>query len=259
MIFEHELKVALAAAKEAADAICEFNGTETEIQYKNPIEPVTEADMVADRILSAALLGAFPDYGWLSEESIDSPARLSKDYVWVVDPLDGTREFIAGRPEYCVSVGLVVKEEPVLGVIVNPATGHCFSAVIGAGSTLDGEPIHVSKTVDSATGVTLVSRSESRRNLLTRFDSILTLEPMGGMSHKLCLVAAGHAAATFTRFPRNEWDVAAGIVILQEAGGVMTRLDGSPLRFNQSSPEIVGMAASNNGSHQELLDLVNSV
>jgi len=105
----------------------------------------------------------------------------------------------------------------------------------------------------------LVSRSETRRNLISQYENVLNMVPTGGMSHKLCLVAAGQAGATFTRFPRNEWDVAAGIVILQEAGGVMTRLDGSPLLFNQESPEIVGMAATNGMCHEDFLALVNSV
>jgi myo-inositol-1(or 4)-monophosphatase len=258
-VFTREFRVAVAAAQKAAMAINGFQRSEIEVQYKSPIEPVTEVDMIADRILKEALTEAFPDYGWLSEESLDGPDRLLKSLTWVVDPLDGTREFIAGRPEYCVSVGLVADNEPVLGVIVNPVSGSLFTAITGEGAFLNGAPIHVSDSSQAASYPTLVSRSETRRELLTKYLSVLNLQPTGGMCHKLSLVASGNAGATFTCYPRNEWDLAAGTVILQEAGGVVTRLDGTPLRFNQPSPEIVGIAASNGQCHQELLALINDV
>ena len=249
-----ELTVATAAAMEAAAVIRSHYGRGDAVQYKTPIEPVTEADVLADGILKARLLTAFPGDGWLSEETADDGARVGKRRVWIVDPLDGTREFIAGRPEFCVSVGLAIDGEPALGVIVNPITEECWTACLGGGAHVNGTPIHVSSAETSAS--VLVSRTETRNGLLSAVEGRLPLRAVGGMAYKLALVASGLADATFTTQHRCEWDIAAGLVVVTEAGGRVTSLDGAPFRLNQPSPHIVGLAASNGRCHEAVLEVL---
>src|SRR5262249_17965162 len=104
---------------------------ETEVRFKSPDQPVTDADLAADRILHEMLLGARPEYGWLSEETRDSPERLGRERLWVVDPIDGTNSFVLGIPEFAVSIGLVDRGRPVIGVVYNPATDELYHAVAG--------------------------------------------------------------------------------------------------------------------------------
>ena len=225
-----------------------------EVRYKTPIEPVTEADEIADRVLREGITTAFPEDAWLSEESADDHRRLERSRVWIVDPLDGTREFIVRRPEVMVSVALVVDGQPVVGVCVNPITREIYSAIRGQGAWLDGQQIRVNPSTDYAKENTVVSRSETRRGILRPFESNLSLEPMGGMANKLVAVASGRAVCTFTTQRRCEWDIAAGALILSEAGGQLTTLNGATPQFNQSPPHITGLLGSNGHSHHRLLE-----
>lgn len=254
-MFSRELQIAIEASRAAAAEIKLRYGTNPEVRYKTPIEPVTDADMVADEVLHNRLCDAFPNDGWLSEERADDATRLNCERVWIVDPLDGTREFVAGRPEFMVSVGLCVDGVPVVGVLTNPVTGDIFSAVVGQGATRNGKRIHVSKAVTPSQ--VAVSRSELGRGQLTAFGAELPLEAAGGMANKLALVGAGVADATFTTWPRCEWDVAAGILLVQEAGGRTTRLDGGPITFNCADTRFQGILSSNGILHDALLETVN--
>ena len=253
---ERELEEAVAAAREAAAEILAHYGKGEQVQYKTAIEPVTEADVLADRILRTRLMAAFPGDGWLSEETADDGDRLQKRRVWIVDPLDGTREFIAGRPEFCVSVALAEDGIPILGVIVNPVTSECWSARIGHGAALDGAPIRVRESRELTDVV--VSRTETRGGIMAPFEGRLPLRGVGGMAYKLALVASGRTDATFTTQHRCEWDVAAGAVLVSEAGGRVTGLDGRPLRFNQPSPHLVGVVAANAPVHDALLAVLSA-
>jgi myo-inositol-1(or 4)-monophosphatase len=250
--YEHEHEVACAIASAAAREIAARFKSDMEVRYKTPIEPVTEADEVADRVLRRGIMDAFPNDSWLSEESADNLSRLQNARVWIVDPLDGTREFIAGRPEFMVSVGLVVQGRPTVGVCINPITSEVYSAVAGRGAWLDGSAMQVNKSTELSETPTVVSRSEMRRGLLEPFADILLLEAMGGMANKLMAVASGRACATFTTRRRCEWDLAAGTLILQEAGGALTSLNGGSHVFNQAAPYITGVLGSNGRIHQAM-------
>ncbi len=250
--FDDELKVAIDVGVLAAAAIRERYGGEQIVQYKSPFEPVTEADMVADRILRRDLLSAFPDDGWLSEESADDGARLTCNRVWIVDPLDGTREFVAGRAEFMVSIALCADGEPVVGVIVNPITQEVWAAQKGGGATLDGAPIRVSDVATLADSEVVVSRSETRRGMLEYWTGTFGMRPSGGAANKLVQIADGRSEGTFTRENRCEWDIAGGLLILEEAGGRVTRLDGSRFRFNQERTLFKGIVASNGILHEPL-------
>jgi myo-inositol-1(or 4)-monophosphatase len=204
--------------------------------------PVTEADRAVD----AALARILPrdGEGWLSEESRDDRSRLSRRRVWAVDPLDGTKEFVEGVPEWCVSVGFVEDGRPVAGGIANPATGEQVLGAVGHGVTYNGRPARMSERRDVEGAVVLASRSEVSRGDWDRYRGApFTVKPMGSVAYKMALVAAGVADATWTLAPKHEWDVAAGVALVTAAGGHVRTLDGSPLVFNQERPWLSGLAA----------------
>jgi myo-inositol-1(or 4)-monophosphatase len=204
--------------------------------------PVTEADRAVDAVLARILPRA--GEGWLSEESADDAARLSCRRVWAVDPLDGTKEFVQGVPEWCVSVGLVEDGRPVAGGIANPATGEVVLGGVGLGVTYNGRPARISARPGVEGAVVLASRSEVKRGDWERYRGApFTVKPMGSVAYKMALVAAGVADATWTLAPKHEWDVAAGVALVLAAGGEARTLDGSPLVFNQPRPWLSGLAA----------------
>ena len=142
--FAEELRAAESAAREAGGIIAGLYQGDYRVEEKSRGNPVTTADLNANRAIREILAGQFPDDAWLSEEDADDPKRLDRSRVWIVDPLDGTREFIRGIPEFCVSIGLAVNGSPVLGVIYHPLRRELFDAVRGGGARLNGEPIQVS-------------------------------------------------------------------------------------------------------------------
>lgn len=228
----------------AAEAVRPY--TPGEVAFDTKVErgdPVTEADHAANRVL----LDLLPrdGEGWLSEESADDLARLDKGRVWVVDPIDGTREFVQGIPEWCISIGLVEEGLPVAGGILNPATGELMLGGLGEGVTYNGMPTSVLDTDDLAQATVLASRSETRRGEWERFDGAhFQVEPCGSVAYKMALVAAGRADATFTLVPKSEWDVAAGTALVRAAGGRVTLADGSEPRFNQARPLFPNLVAA---------------
>ena len=195
------LESAIAAAQSAGRCIHSARDAR-QVDRKADASPVTQADRDADEVLRSVLLAA-SDAAWLSEETADSPERLSARRVWIVDPLDGTKEFITGVPEYAVAVALVEDGEPVLGVVHNPVTGETFWAERGGGAVLNGQPIHVAEG-----RVVLASRSETKRGEFTPFED-WEVRPVGSIQYKLALVAAGQGAVTWSRGPKHEWDVCA--------------------------------------------------
>jgi myo-inositol-1(or 4)-monophosphatase len=207
-----------------------------EVLQKGDAGPVTEADRRADTLLRHELTSVY-SAGWLSEETSDSPERLAADAVWVVDPLDGTREFVKGLPEYVVAIGLVDRGLPVLGVIHNPQTGDTFWAQRGAGAFRNGTRVRVAEG-----NRLLASRTEMRRGEFEPFTD-WQVEAIGSIQYKLALIAAGDAAVTLSRGPKHEWDVCAGALIVAEAGGMATDMFGMPLRYNQAFPKVPGILA----------------
>jgi myo-inositol-1(or 4)-monophosphatase len=229
------------------------------VAEKGPDNPVTKADLEANACIRALVAEAFPDDGWLSEETADSTERLARRRVWVVDPLDGTKEFIQHIPEFCVCVALVEAGRPVVAVSYNPATDRLYLAVRGAGTTVNGDPTRVSRTAAVADAVVLASRSEDKRGEWDAFKDRVHVRLTGSVAFKLAELAAGNGDATFTLTPKNEWDICAGTLLVEEAGGRATDLAGAPLVFNQPSPLRPGMIASNGLLHPGLLALIAEV
>ena len=226
----------------ARQVFSRFTAGAIDAEYKIGHDPVTEADRAVDAVLRKELLR--DGEGWLSEESVDDFTRLDKSRVWVVDPLDGTREFVAGIPEFCVSVALVEDGRPVAGGICNPATDEIFLGAIGSGVIRNGKPVQASQRPKLDGALVLASRSEVKRGEWKRFESSnLKIRPMGSVAYKLALVSAGLADVTFTLVPKHEWDVAAGVALVQSAGGFVCTLDGRSLRCNNRDPLLKGLVA----------------
>jgi myo-inositol-1(or 4)-monophosphatase len=182
--------------------------------------------------------------GWLSEESADDHVRLGTRRVWIVDPLDGTREFAAGIPEWSISIGLIEDGLPVAGGVYNPATEEIFLGSLENGVTLNGQPAGVRecKRIDQA--VVLASRSEVSRGEWDHLQNTpFQVSPMGSVAYKLARVAAGLADATWTLVPKHEWDVAAGVALVRAGGGTIITLDGQLPPFNQPEPLFQGLLA----------------
>ena len=232
MNFEQNL--AVEASREAGTCILNYYKADYEIRDKSYHNPVTTADHAANDKLKEILLGEYPDYGWLSEETVDSPDRLDKEYIWIVDPLDGTKEFIEGVSHFVVSIALVKNEQPIMGVLNNPVTEELFTAERGKGAFLNGDQIYCVSKVSVEEMVILNSRSETRRGLWQPYKDVFKeLRPIGRVAYKLGLTAAGKADIFASLRPKNEWDICAGHCIISEAGGKLINLNGNNVIFNQ--------------------------
>jgi myo-inositol-1(or 4)-monophosphatase len=256
-LLESAVLARIQAALERAATIFErFTPGAVEVEYKSGHDPVTEADRAVDQALRSALLQ--DGEGWLSEETADDLNRLRHSRLWVVDPLDGTREFVQGIPEWCVSIAWVQDGEALAGGIFNPATGETFLGSRSTGVMRNNVSVRVSPREKLAGSLVLGSRSEFKRGEWKQFqDGSLVLRPVGSVAYKLALVAAGLADATWTLVPKHEWDVAAGTALVQAAGGVVRNLDGSPVSFNRADPLLPGLIAAGPNLYPEISRLLN--
>lgn len=230
---------ALIAAREALE---EFTPGTIEATMKQGDDPVTAADLKVDEVLREILPQT--GEGWLSEETKDDLSRLDCRRVWIVDPIDGTREFVQGIPEWCVSIGLTEDGRAVAGGILNPATGELYLGAEGLGVTLNGEPVSVSQRRGLEGASVLASRSEVKRGEWERFEGRgFTIMPMGSVAYKLARIAAGQNDATWTLVPKNEWDIAAGVALIHAAGGRARPTEGE-LSLNGRTTLLPGLLAA---------------
>jgi myo-inositol-1(or 4)-monophosphatase len=251
--YDRELLVARDAAL-AAGAILQryFRDGGYQIDSKGKNNPVTTADFEADSELKQILREAFPAYGWLSEETADNDDRLTRERVWIVDPLDGTKEFIKGIPEFVVAIALAEHGVPMMGVTYNPIKDEMFWGARGAGCFLAGNAVTVSDTRALEHSTILASRSETARGEWKAYEGRVTVRPIGSVAYKLALVACGQADATFTLTPKSEWDIASGVALILAAGGRVTDLNGNPVHFNRRNVKTPGFVASNGHLHAQL-------
>jgi myo-inositol-1(or 4)-monophosphatase len=246
------IQSALFAAREVFKR---FTPGAIETEYKMGHDPVTEADRALDAALRKELLR--PDEGWLSEESVDDADRLQNSRVWVVDPLDGTREFVAGIPEFCTSIAMVEDGRPVAGGIFNPATDETIIGSLETGVTYNGEAALASQRQELRGATVLASRSEVKRGEWEAFnDAPFQVRAMGSVAYKLALTAAGRADVTFTLTPKHEWDVAAGAALVLSSGGFVQTLENGELICNRRKPLISGLIAGGPYLQNELLSLL---
>jgi myo-inositol-1(or 4)-monophosphatase len=235
------ISIALDAA---AGVALRFSGSAITVERKQERnDPVTEAD----RALNETLRRMLPkgSEAWFSEETVDDYSRLDARDVWIVDPLDGTREFVEGIPEWVISIAFVREGAAVAGGIANPQTGERFIGSVETGLTYNGKAARVKGTTNLLGAVVLGSRSEVKRGEWKPFEGReFTVRPMGSVAYKLALVSAGLADATWTLVPKNEWDIAAGVALIRAGGGLAySPDDGQSPTFNNRNPLHPGLIA----------------
>lgn len=250
--------LAVTAAQAAGELALGYFGGVIDAWEKGPNNPVCEADLALDRLLHERLLGGRPAYGWLSEETADAPERLGRRRVWVVDPIDGTRDFLRGRTGWAVSVALVEDGVPVVAALCAPARGQLFVAEAGRGATLNGEPIRIGGC--SAVAGCRIPADVSTINATywpEKWDAEAVEKP-NGLALRIAKLAIDEADAFFEGRPMGEWDIAAAALILSEAGGKITDREGAPLRFNKPEPKLRGVIAATPPIHAEVLRRVGN-
>jgi myo-inositol-1(or 4)-monophosphatase len=234
------------ALRIAMELLRRFSATNVETDYKRGGDPVTEADRAANALLREMLVAK--DEGWLSEETEDTVGRLAKRRVWVVDPLDGTKEFLEGIPEWCVSIGLVEDGVAVAGGVANPSTGEIYIGSVETGFVCNvartGPQARTQPPTKDHEVVVLASRSEYKKGRWECYQGqFFGVVPTGSIAGRLARVAAGLADATWTLDARHEWDVAAGVALIRAAGGLAEIARGVEPVFNQVSPRFDRLAA----------------
>ncbi|MBC7504461.1 MAG: 3'(2'),5'-bisphosphate nucleotidase CysQ [Sandarakinorhabdus sp.] len=248
-----DLTLAIEATSAAAVLALRHFHAQSEWWEKSPGNPVSIADLEVDAHLKAALLGARPDDGWLSEETADTDARLAKRRVWVVDPIDGTRDFVRGRTGWAVSVALVEDGVVTFAALAAPARQQLFTAALGQGATCNGLPLRMA-SLPTLAGVRLPMDAA---NLSAPFwpspwPGEVTEKP-NSLALRMAKLASAEADAWVEGRTISEWDVAASALILTEAGGVVSDRHGTALAFNKPAPVFHGIAAANAVLHAEVL------
>lgn len=256
-MYDRELEVAIAAARGAGAIVKRWYEGEYTVQRKENKDPLTEADLESNEFILQSIRSAFPDDGWLSEETRDSAERLGKRRVWIVDPLDGTREFVNRIPEFAVAIALAEAGEAVVGVEYNPVTGDLFAGARGHGVRHQDTPVTPTARTDLRQARVLASRSEDKRGEWDEFRDEMQVDLTGSVAYKLALVAAGLADATFSLTPKNEWDICAGTALILAGGGRVTDRYGKPLRFNQQKTLLPGLIACGPNLYDPILELLD--
>jgi myo-inositol-1(or 4)-monophosphatase len=207
--------------------------------------PVTEADIGVDTFLHVRLSALLPDAAWLSEETADDTLRLSRRFVWVVDPIDGTRAFMTGSPDWAVCVALLDEGTPILGVVHAPAGATTYTAIRGGGALRNGEPIRTS-AIASLTGARIAG-PKPMLDALARRESLIAADKIPSLALRLTRIADGTIDAGLVSPDARDWDLAAADLVLSEAGGQVTTAEGEALGYNREVP-VHGMlmAAGNN-------------
>jgi len=216
--------------------------------------PVSEADLAIDALLRERLL-TIHDAGWLSEETEDDPARLARSEVWVVDPIDGTRAYLAGSPDWAISAALVGAGRPILAALYAPATDELFLSIGGRGATLNGAPIAASRG-DQLAGARFSGAKHRLESLAAVEPRIETAPRVPSLALRLARVASGALDGTLAAPNSHDWDLAAADLLVHEAGGVMTTLTGQLLTYNKPRPVHGALIAAGRARHAALLGII---
>ncbi len=264
-MFQNELDAAVTLAREAGEAALSFYG-DVQVRLKEGGSPVTEADHASNRVIIAGLRDAFPGDAILSEESRDDGSRLGADRVWIVDPLDGTREFLARNGEFSVMIGLAVRGDPVLGVVYRPDGRVLYRAASGQGAVVerDGDTAALAPAGADMGSLRMVGSRSHGDELIDRIRDALgvrDVQPSGSVGLKCGLIAEGRRDLYVHPVPYlKEWDTCAPEVILREAGGTVTDCLGNRLQYNKAGPgQPHGILATAPGVHQEVLEIVEPI
>ena len=239
IMWEKELKEAIFAGLKAKEKILEIYKAGFDVEIKEDNSPVTLADKTADKLIREHLQKCFPNHAFLTEESEDNQERLNNDYVWIVDPVDGTKDFVARDGGFTTNIALAYKHEVVVGVVVVPVTGEIYYATKGNGAYYmvndKATRIHVNDKTDDLTVLRSVFHfNEDEKAIIEKHsDKIKHIEKFGS-SLKPCRIAHGLAEITY-RLSGNtkEWDTAAFQIVVEEAGGLVLEPDGKPITYNR--------------------------
>ena len=227
--------------------------TELKNWTKGASSPVSEADIAVNDLLESRLRSATPDYGWLSEESVDDEARLEKRLVWIVDPIDGTRGYLAGREDWCVSVALVENGSALLAAVFAPASDEFFFATRGQGALLNAVPVLA--TSGTELDFSRVAGPKPLVERLSRQTGEIILHPrIGSLALRLCRVAQGSLDAAFAGGQSRDWDLAAANLIVQEANGNMTALSGDAILYNRREVTHGVLVAAGRDRHASIVE-----
>ena len=239
-MFEKELEIALLACKEAMKNIMKYYNAGFHVEIKSDESPVTEADKTSDVLIKEIISKEFPNYSFLTEESDDDLSRLDNDYVFIVDPLDGTKDFVHKDDEFTVNIALSYKHKAVLGVVGVPAKNIIYYAVYGNGAFKIDEngkisQIHVSsKTEDLTCLISVFHSNENEDAVRLKYKDKITKVIKKGSSLKACLIAEGKAEISYRLSQgTKEWDTAAFQIIVEEAGGLVLKIDKTPMTYNR--------------------------
>jgi myo-inositol-1(or 4)-monophosphatase len=238
-----DVELLRAAAREAGDLAMSFYRRDPQSWAKGK-SVVSEADLAVDRLLVERLLAARPDYGWLSEETADTSDRLDRRRIFIVDPIDGTRNFLEGGREWTISLALVEEGRPTAAVLFAPVLQHVFTAVRGQGASRNGERLRVSDQSDLA-AARLAGPRRYLKPALAAGGTGSDIRFVPSLAYRLALVAAGELDAAVAGPGANDWDVAAADLLLAEAGGTLTDLSGCPVRYNAVEPRHPPLVAAN--------------
>lgn len=225
--------------------------TSARVWSKQGGSPVTEADINVDAFLKASCALALGEAAWLSEETVDDPARLGRQFVWVVDPIDGTRAFMAGVPDWCVCVALLCDDEPVLGVVHAPALDITYEALIGKGSFANGRKL-AANVIPEGT----LPRLAGPKPLLDTLSQHLAFEPqpkVPSLALRITRIADGSLDGGLVLPDSRDWDLAAADLVLREAGGRITTRDNALLAYNRERPVHATLVAAGDALHPSLL------
>lgn len=250
----NDLALLIQAAQQAGDIARSFVGGDLGVEYKTHDDsPVTKADYAVNAALEDHLRSARPDYGWLSEESADSQDRLDCEHVFIVDPIDGTRSFIAGEKTWAHSLAVARNGEITAAVVFLPMLDRLYTASLGGGARVNGTPLRVGTRQELSGAQVLATRPSMEDQHWPNGTPDIERHHRPSLAYRLSLVAQGRFDAMFTFRPSWEWDIAAGALILLEAGATTTDKTGAPLRFNNAHPQTNGVLTANAVLHAALL------
>ena len=239
--------------REAGHIAQKFYGGDYKQWSKEGGSPVTEADLAVNKYLCDHLTAARPDYGWLSEENTDDPARLSRREVFIVDPIDGTIAFLKNRPHFTICAAIVVEGRPCCGVVYNPISDELYSARAGGGAHRNGTPIHVAGR-DRLEGCAMLG---DRTQFTHPPWPAMHVQNRNSVAYRLVLVADGSADLSVSLTAKRDWDLAAADVILREAGGLLTDANGATLIYNRPVTLQASLIAANPELHAAVIGLLN--
>lgn len=249
-----DLRLICDAARTAGDIAMRFWRRDPKVWDKGGDHgPVTEADLAVNDMLKATLLTARPGYGWLSEETPDDAARLSTTRQFIIDPIDGTRAFVAGEDNFAVSIAVAEGGRVIAGAVVLPAKNRLYSAEIGAVAQRDGQPIAASQRTELAGASILATKANMEPGHWPGGVPDLRRSFRTSLAYRLCLAAEGRHDGMLTFRDCWEWDIAAGALICEAAGACVTDRHGAALRFNSPAAKTPGVIATNPALHRAIL------